>query len=513
MDYIREKTPPVREDRLGACQAFGGSCCDLASQSKKGCLYNNNRTFSQSQGCQLTLSLAILNTIRDSVIVVHSPIGCGAGMVAQAGTAKDWQKLRDPNAFGLRWINTNLDELDVVNGGEEKLRSAILYADREYRPSAIIVMNSCVPALIGDDIDAVIEDLQKQVSARIVPVHCEGFKTKIQATAYDAVYHGVLRHLVGVELYEGPELIIPDELEELKEKYRISHTVNLLNVSSMSRIDEQELVKLLKSLDLNVRILPCYAHPDDFADSYEAALNVSICATHDDYFSEHMKTKYGIPFILETVPIGIANTSKWLLDIAKFFGIEERAQKLIASEVRELDAALAPYREFLTGKTALLGGGEIRILTTAELLHSLGMEVLGLRGFHFDRYGESLLEQLLEDVPASERAIINIGAGQPFEQANLLAKLKPDVFVGHPGGNGWANKQGIPVFPLFGQTYNYMGYLGAFEVARRLTRLLKNTSYSRNVSRHVGLPYRKDWYDQDPFSYIDQGAADQGVAL
>jgi hypothetical protein len=36
---------------------------------------------------------------------------------------------------------------------------------------------------------------------------------------------------------------------------------------------------------------------------------------------------------------------------------------------------------------------------------------------------------------------------------------------------------------------------------------LKNTSYSRNVSRNVGLPYRKDWYDQDTFSYIDQGVA------
>lgn len=507
MDYIREKAPPIREDRLGACMAFGGSCCDLSSQSKKGCLYNNNRTFSQSQGCQLNLSLAILNTIRDSVIVVHSPIGCGASMLANAGISKGFQKLRDPGAFGLRWINTNLDEVDVINGGEEKLRSAILYADREYRPSAIIVMNSCVPALIGDDIDTIIEELQKQVTARIVPVHCEGFKTKIQATAYDAVYHGILRHLVGAELYEDPDPVIPDELEELKEKYRISRTVNVLNVSSMSRTDEQELVNLLRTLDLNVRILPCYAHPDDFADSYEAALNVSICATHDDYFSEHMKTKYGVPFILRTIPIGITNTGKWLMDIARVFGIEEQAQRLIDSEVGVLNAALAPYREFLTGKTALLGGGEIRILTTAELLHNLGMEILGLRGFHFDRYGEALLDELMEEIPASERAIINIGTGQPFEQANLLENLKPDVFVGHPGGNGWANKQGIPVFPLFGQTYNYMGYLGVFEVARRLTRTLKNTSYSRNLKQHTRLPYRRDWYGQDPFTYIDQSAA------
>ncbi|HBC91675.1 MAG TPA: nitrogenase [Pelotomaculum sp.] len=506
MDFIKEKAPPIREDRLAACQAYGGSCCDLSRESKKGCLYGSKRTFSQSQGCQLSLSLAILNTIRNSVIIVHSPIGCGANLLAQAGISKGYQKLRDPNAIGLRWINTNLDDLDVINGGEEKLKSAILYADKEFRPSAIIVMNSCVPALIGDDIDTLIDTVQKQVEAKIVPVHCEGFKTKIQATAYDAVYHGILRTLVGKE-QEDEIPIIPDELEEIKRKYEISRTVNILNVSSMSRIDEEELVKLLRALELNVRILPCYAHPDDFADSYETALNVSICATHDDYFVEHMKSKYNIPFILRTIPIGISNTNKWLLDIAKFFGIEAQAQKLIDYEVKELNSALKPYREFLKGKTAFLGGGEIRILTTAELLHSLGLEILGLRGFHFDRYGEGLLDELLEEIPASEKAIINIGTGQPFEQANLLEKLQPDVFVGHPGGNGWANKQGIPVFPLFGQAYNYMGYVGVFEVARRLTRLLKNTSYSRNIVKHAQLPYRKDWYAQDPFIYIEKGAA------
>ncbi len=502
MDYIREKTPPIREDRLAACQAYGGPCRDLSKESKKGCLYGSKRTFSQSQGCQLNLSLAILNTIRDSVIVVHSPIGCGGGMLAQAGVSKNFQKLRDSKALGLRWVNTNLDENDVVNGGEEKLRAAVLYADREFRPSAIIVMNSCVPALIGDDIDNILEDLQKQVSAKIVPIHCEGFKTKIMATAYDAVYHGILRNLVGKDEDEDDTPLIIDEEEELREKIRISRTVNVLNVSSMSRIDEDELVRLLKALDLNVRILPCYAHPDDFADSYEAALNVSICATHDDYFVEHIKTKYGVPFILRTIPIGISNTNKWISDIAKFFRIEDKARRLIDSEVGELEKVLKPYREALKGKRAFVAGGEIRILTTAELLHSLGLEILGLRGYHFDRFGEGLLDELLEEIPESERAIINIGTGQPFEQANLIANLKPDVYVGHPGGNGWAAKQGVPVFPLFGQTYNYMGYLGVFEVARRLTRVLKNTSLSKNLVRHTKLPYFATWYEEDPFKYI-----------
>jgi nitrogenase molybdenum-iron protein alpha chain len=505
MDYIKEKNPPIREDRLAACQAYGGCCSDLSKESKKGCLYGSSRTFAQSQGCQLTLSLAILNTIRDSVIVLHSPVGCGASLIAVAGVSKNFQKLRDTKALGLRWINTNLDENDVINGGEEKLRSAVLHADREFRPSAIIVMNSCVPALIGDDIDSILDDLQQQVSAKIVPIHCEGFKTKIQATAYDAVYHGILRHLTGKE--EEEISLLEDETEELKRKLRISRTVNVLNVSSMSRIDEEELVRLLKALDLNVRILPCYAHPDDFADAYETALNVSICATHDDYYVEHIKSKYGIPFILRTIPIGIANTNKWIFDIAGFFGKEEEAKKLIDKEIKELEKVLTPYREALKGKRAFVAGGEIRIITTAELLHSLGLEVLGLRGYHFDKYGERLLDEYLSEIPESEKAIINIGTGQPFEQANLLRNLKPDVYVGHPGGNGWEAKQGIPVFPLFGQTYDYMGYLGVFEVARRLTRVLKNTNLSKNLGRNTKLPYFETWYKEDPFKYIENSIA------
>lgn len=502
MDYIKEKSPPVREDRLKACNAFGGSCCELGRKGKKGCLNGIKRTFAQTQGCQLNLSLAILNTIRDAVIIVHAPIGCGGSGVSTAGINKNFQKLRDNKAKGLIWLNTNLDDNDVVNGGEKKLREAVLYAETEFRPDAIIVVNSCVPAIIGDDIDSILDDLQQQISARIVPVHCEGFKTKIMASAYDAVYHGILRNLLdkrGEEYKPAYE----DDLELLREKYRISRTVNILNVSSMSRPDEEELIRLVKALGLNVRILPCYAHPDDFGYVDEAALNVSICATHDDYFVEHIKEKYGIPFVLNAIPIGIKNTNQWLRDIAAFFGLEETADKLIEAENRELLEALEPYKAQLKGKRVFLGGGEIRILATSELLQSMGLEIIGLKGYHYDHFAEPLLERLGN----SENIVFNVATGQPFEQANLLKKLKPDLYVGHTGTNGFTAKQGFPVYPLFGQSSIYMGYAGSFEIIRRISRILRNPSFNRNLEGNTTLPYFDSWYKEDPFTYIDDSAA------
>jgi len=502
MDYIKDKAPPVREDRLRACNAYGGSCNNLVEQSQKGCLNGIKRTFSQTQGCQLNLSLAILNTIRDAVVIVHGPLGCGGANLSVAGINKNFQQLRDSNARGLLWVNTNMGESEVINGGENNLRDAILHAEKEFRPSAIIIVNSCVPAIIGDDIDSVVEGVQGEIKAKIVPVHCEGFKTKIMASAYDAVYHGILRNLI-------PELDADavskqdnkNQLEELQEKYRMSRTVNVLNVSSMSRVDEYELVRLLKALDLNLNILPCYAHPEDFLKATEAALNVSICATHDDYFVEHLKTKYNIPFILRTIPVGVKYTNRWIEDIAKFFGLEEEAQRFIAQETKLLEEALEPYRALFKGKRVVIGGGEIRVVANAELLTYLGFQVVGMRAYHYDQFADEMLEEVAE----SDKVPFNVATGQPFEQANLLANLKPDLYVGHVNNNGWAGKQGIPVLPIFHQSNIFLGYTGVFEFARRLARVLRNSSFNRNLGENTKLPYFENWYEKDAFSYIDEG--------
>jgi len=300
MNYLNAKSAPAREDRLKANIAFGGTCADIKNRIKegcfsgKGCLNLADRRFTQTQGCQFTLSLAILNTLRNAVIIMHAPIGCGACSINNVGVNQTLKRLRDPLAEGFIWLSTNLDEADVITGGERKLREAVLFADREFRPETIIVANGCVPALIGDDIDSILADLDAQTAASIVPIHCEGFKTKVMATAYDAVYHGILKKYV--KKPDRREYIAEPDIEKIKEQYRISRNVNVLNVGSMSRQDELELQRLLNAIGLNVTFIPCYAEPEDFEYSLESSLNVSICGTHDDYFVEHLKEKYNIPF-------------------------------------------------------------------------------------------------------------------------------------------------------------------------------------------------------------------------
>ena len=498
MSYLHLKVPPTRDVRLKPCNAFGGKLCGLVDGQKQGCLSGNGRTFAQTTGCQLTLSMTMAASIPNTVVIYHGPVGCGASSLGLTGQAKLSQLARgNVDAVGRVWMSTNLDETDVILGGEAKLEAAILEAERRFRPHAIFIGNTCVPAIIGDDIDNVATRLQDRIRARIIPLHCEGFKTRFVATAYDIVYHGILRYMLNGDPEREP--VLRDEAKEREYEVRRKRTVNLLNVGSMGYVDEVELVRILNAIGLEANVYPCFTSPEKFVKVKDAALSISICATHDDYFVEHLKEHYGIPYVLNTIPIGTDNVRLWLLDIADFFGLRQEALKVIAAEEAELNRALEPLRAMFRGKTAFVSTGEIRAGAQACMLErDLGIKVVGIRAHHYDQFGEIVFDHF----KGREDVTINVAANQPFEQVNLLRRLKPDLYLGHGNSNVWAAKQGVPVLPIYGPNNSYLGYKGVFEVATRLARLLSNPKYFNTLGETAKLPYREAWYGEDPYRYI-----------
>jgi nitrogenase molybdenum-iron protein alpha chain len=101
---------------------------------------------------------------------------------------------------------------------------------------------------------------------------------------------------------------------------------------------------------------------------------------------------------------------------------------------------------------------------------------------------------------------MGVATNQPFEQSNLLNRLKPDVLIAHTGGNNISAKHGLPILPLFGPSYNYLGYSGVYEVARRLNRVLRNYQFNKRLSQNTKLPFKKEWYEKEPFAYIKSQA-------
>jgi nitrogenase molybdenum-iron protein alpha chain len=503
MSILEHRQPPKREERHGTCTAFGGGLCGLKKEFGGGCsLVDNDRAFRQGSICQMIPALSILSTLPDTVVLVHGAIGCGGAAHNYNASMRSRQMGDVSNPAGTLWISTALGERDVVAGGEGKLRDAILDADRRYRPSAIVIVNTCTPSVIGDDIDGVVDAVQDSVSATVVPVHCEGIRTKVMATAYDAVYHGIAKHLI-----ETPhDLEIPTvdgEIAEAAERIRRAKLVNLFNVSSMGDLDEDELARLLRSIGLEVNIFPCYAHPENMKYATEAALSVSTCPTHDDYFVEFLREAYDVPYLLQHMPIGIGQTSDWLRGVAKHFDLEEIAERLIEREEAELSAALEPLRAKLAGKTAIVSAGEVRTLSVGLLLKELGMRVIAVRPYHYDQFGDEAAGRLTKLEPD---VTVNVATNMPYESANLIAEERPDIWIGHNADNVWAAKHGVPALPIYGGNNTYMGYAGVFDFARRLVRQLLNPSFNRHLGENTETPYDPAWFETDAFALIDQGS-------
>ncbi|GHU41734.1 oxidoreductase nitrogenase component 1 [Clostridia bacterium] len=502
MSYIEERVAPRREERLGSCIEYGGTVGEVHKKFCGGCMKNKSRSFSQGTICQLLPAIAILTSLQSTVVLVHGAVGCG-GVAHFMGQNVRFGQFNsgDKNPKGALWLSTNLKESDVVSGGEGKLKRAILAADTRYRPDAIVVVSTCIPGIIGDDIDGVVNELQEATSATLLPIHCEGFKTKIMASAYDAIFHSFLRNVVdGVD--ETEFSVYDNDAALAKEKIRRSRLVNLLNVSSMTGPDQQELTRLLNKLGLEVNMLPCDAHPDAFRLAPFAALSIGVCPTHDDYFMTYLEEKFGVPFVGGQMPIGIENTSIWLRQIAEKLGLSEAAERIIKSETEELNQALKPLLPHLTGKSAMLSAGEIRTFATAVLLQEFGMEILAVRPYHYDEFGGVEVEKLEKVNPGIR---VNVATAQPFEAVNILKRAKPDLYIGHNSDNVWAAKCGVPVLPIYGTNSIYSGYAGAYDIARRIKRHFTNTIFNKKLEKNVRQPYRDNWYGEDPFKYIKAG--------
>jgi nitrogenase molybdenum-iron protein alpha chain len=94
---------------------------------------------------------------------------------------------------------------------------------------------------------------------------------------------------------------------------------------------------------------------------------------------------------------------------------------------------------------------------------------------------------------------LDIANMQPFEQVNLLNRLKPDVFI---GVSSWAARLGIPSAHVLDFKRPTLGYRSLAYLGNKIACRIENPSFNKNLAKHAKLPYKASWYEQDPFKFI-----------
>jgi nitrogenase molybdenum-cofactor synthesis protein NifE len=139
-----------------------------AKERKKGCT-KSLKPGAAAGGCAFDGAKIALQPIADAAHLVHGPIACEGNAWDNRGSKSSHSQLYRTG------FTTDLSELDVIHGAEKKLFKAIKEIVLKYDPPAVFVYQTCVPALIGDDVEAVCKFAADKLGKPIIPVNAPGF--------------------------------------------------------------------------------------------------------------------------------------------------------------------------------------------------------------------------------------------------------------------------------------------------------------------------------------------------
>lgn len=473
---------PVREVRLGSITGFEGTAAELVRSSQAGTLKDSSRSFSQCMGCSSGNAFCQLSMIQDAAIINHGPVGCAGDFFTFNFTYRVGQMERNLPAVNGRYFTTNIEEKDTIFGAVEKLETTIRAVYERVNPNAIFITTSCASGIIGDDVESVASNMSEELGIPVVACFCEGFKSKIWTTGFDAAYHSIVRKLV-------------------KPPRQKTNKVNIINFWGSHIFDE-----LLRPLGYEPQYIVPFSTVKELAYISEAALTIQICPTLGTYIGAALEQVYGVPEIKSPPAYGIAGTDTWLREIGRVLKREAEIEEVIGKEHKRVLPKLKEYQEKLTGKTAYLTAGAAHGHALIALLRELGIEVQGAAIFHHDPLydnGDPASDALAHDIRAyGDVKNYNVCNKQAYELVNILNKVRPDIMIARHGGMTlWGAKLGIPTLLIGDEQFGF-GYQGILNYAERILETLDNKEFVTNLAKHSTMPYTKWWLKQNPFSFL-----------
>ncbi|MEO5349946.1 MAG: nitrogenase iron-molybdenum cofactor biosynthesis protein NifE [Magnetococcus sp. YQC-3] len=415
-------------------------------------------------GCSFDGAQITLFPISDAAHIVHGPIACAGSSWNGRGSLSSGPEL---HRLGL---TTDLSEQEIIMGkGEQKLLFAIKSAVERWHPAAVFVYQTCVTALIGDDLESVCRAATGQFGVPVIPVDAAGFYGS-KNLGNRIAGETIVQHVVGTR---EPDPVMP--VGGLKGDMRI-HSINLVGEFNIAG-EFWQVVPLLD--ELGIRVL-CTLSGDarfhEIQTMHRAEVTMLVCSKALINVARKLEEKYGIPWF-EGSFYGMRDTSAALRQIAERIGdpdLQQRSAALIARKESSLRRKLAPWRKILQGKRALLYTGGVKSWSIVSALQDLGMTVVATgvkKSTQQDR------ERILELMGAEA---VLIEEGNPRLMLDLFRQQRADVFIAGGRNMFTALKARLPFLDINQEReHAYAGYAGLPELARQLEITMNSPIWER----------------------------------
>lgn len=355
------------------------------------------------RACVFCGSRVVLYPITDALHLIHGPVGCAAYTWDIRGSLSTGSELYRMS------FTTDLNENDVVFGGEKKLYKSLTELIEKHKPKAAFVYSTCIVGVIGDDVEAVCRTVSKEQGIDVLPVQSEGFN----GTKKDG-------YKVACEAID--KLVGTDKKSELPE-----YSINILGDFNIAG----ELWMLLEyyekmGIHINATITGD-GRVDDIRKAHKAGLNIVQCSGAMMHLAKLMQDKYDVPF-MKVSYFGIEDMSDALYEVARFFKSDElfdKAKKLVKEELDTLIPALVKYRTALEGKkAAIYVGGAFKAISLVKALRLIGVQTAVVGSQTGNKEDYELLKELCDE------GTIIVDDSNPNELSQFVIQTNSDIFIG-----------------------------------------------------------------------------------
>ncbi|GLH82035.1 nitrogenase iron-molybdenum cofactor biosynthesis protein NifE [Bradyrhizobium sp. SSBR45G] len=440
------------------------------AERKKGCT-KQLQPGGAAGGCAFDGAKVALQPLTDVAHLVHGPIACEGNSWDNRGAASSGSQIWRTG------FTTDINETDVVFGGEKRLYKAIKEIIEKYDPPAVFVYQTCVPAMTGDDINAVCKAASAKFGKPCIPVNSPGFvgpKNLGNKLAGEAL----LDHVIGTV---EPEVTTPYDLNIIGE-YNLS--------------GELWQVKPLFD-ELGIRISACISGDGrykDVASSHRARAAMMVCSKAMINVARKMEERYGIPFF-EGSFYGIQDSSDSLREIARLLvergapaDLLDHTEAVIAREEAKAWAAIEPFKKRLTGKKVLLITGGVKSWSVVAALQEAGMELVGTSVKKSTKEDKERIKELM----GQDAHMIDDMA--PREMYKMLKDAKADIMLSGGKSQFVALKAAMPWLDINQErSHAFMGYIGVVKLVAEIDKAIYNPMWEQLRKRAPWETANNNW--------------------
>lgn len=357
-----------------------------------------------------------------------------------------------------------------VFGGGSNVKTAVRNIFEIYDPDIIAIHTTCLSETIGDDLNAYIMDMEIPEGKLIVHTstpsyvgsHINGFFNMMCG------FINGLTKKTGVSTGKTaifPGFVNPGDIRELKRIAALMQ-VPFTMFPDTSGIMDGPMTSKFEMYPKGGTSIPEIQALGDAAQVLALGKITSVEP------AELLKKKFGVPYTLLPLPIGIDNTDRFIMELAKI-SKQEVPYELEEERGRLVDILLDSH-QYTYRKTVAIYGDPDTVLGLTELCAEMGLTpkyvITGTPKEDFRRDAEAIFEKYgLQDCTAKANADL-------FELHQWIKNEPVDLMIGTSYGKAIAKAEDIPLvragFPILDRyVHSYLplvGYAGMMRMAEKI---------------------------------------------